>query len=364
MDNKLIDILSMRRAHASKGEAEFIAKYLSVLPDVKGLMNDEDEVIAYMVEVNPKTDTNLTSKIMWSCHIDTMHKETAGVDKPTTQEVFVTDDGVACVSAGDDCLGADDGAGIWLMLSMIEAGVRGTYMFHRGEERGCWGSKQVVKHHSDWLAKFTHAIAFDRRGTTSVITHQRGERACSDALGEQLIGLLNMKHDLDPTGVYTDTAEYMDIIPECVNISVGYQNEHSSRETLDVSYIHALREAMLKVDWDNVDLKTERDPAVREYDSYDAYGGWGSKWAGSHKSNYGYGGYPYDAYTDISVAEVMGMDYKAIREMVKDAKIDDLTWLIMDMVDKVAELEYDLDFYVAQAEALEADDDKLDVGMR
>lgn len=361
-NNTLIDILSLRRAHDSEGEAQFIKTYLLPLDPV-AMVNEANEPIAYYVTVKPKTDNNLKSNILWSCHIDTMHKEQAGVSKPIYQTVHVTGDGLAFVTDKDDCLGADDGAGAWLMLEMIKAGVRGTYVFHRGEERGCWGSRQVAKLHTDWLKQFTHAIAFDRRGTTSIITHQKSERCCSDALGQQLIGLFNMKHELDPTGIYTDTAEYTEIIPECLNISSGYQSEHSNRETLDMPYLMALCSSITKLDWDNIDLVVERDPSVIEYDNGYDYG-YGSVYGNSYGGSYmGYGG---NATIPSDIKDILNMDYRALDKYVRKARTDDLVWLLMDMADVIREQQYDLEFYSGQYADDDDDefDDKLKVGMQ
>jgi hypothetical protein len=83
-------------------------------------------------------------------------------------------------------------------------------------------------------------------------------------------------------GVFTDTANYIELIPECTNVSCGYQNEHTGKETLHLPTVFALRDACLSVDWEN--LPTKRDPKVVEYLDY-GYGnkltGWGS-W-GSYK---------------------------------------------------------------------------------
>jgi hypothetical protein len=79
-----------------------------------------------------------------------------------------------------------------------------------------------------------------------------GEALC-DALNER--GMLMMTDD---AGVYTDTAEFMEIIPECTNISAGYNREHSTFETLDVEYLQLLLDAMITVEWDT--LPVERDP--------------------------------------------------------------------------------------------------------
>jgi hypothetical protein len=270
--------------------------------------------------------------------------------------VWATDDGLAFVDASCDCLGADDGAGMWLMFNMIMRDVAGTYIFHRGEEVGCWGSGGMVDHHTDWLKQFTHAIAFDRRGTTSIITHQRSERACSDALGEQLISLFNMRYELDDTGVYTDTAEYMGIIPECVNVSIGYDNEHSSKETLDTHHCLALRDAICTLDWDKIDLVVERDPTKREYKA-SQFGSWGGH------SGYGYGGYDWGTYKQPkthtkldewsvpTTDQMLSMTAHSLAEWVGKADPMDVAWLLQDMADQIETAHdamndmYDNDYY-------------------
>ena len=257
---RLIDILELRRHHDSDGEQIFIDTYLK---DAQELTDPHGTPIAYTIEIGP-----MINRVLWSCHIDTMHRAPILNEvERTHQEVWVDTVGTAFVMDTEDCLGADDGAGAWLLLEMIDANVPGTYIFHRGEEIGCWGSSRVAKHYRDWLATYTHAVAFDRKGTHSAITHQMGERGASDAFANQLIGLIDMGHELDPTGVYTDTAEYMEIIPECMNFSAGYYNEHRSEETLDTTYLLQLRDALLAVDW-NVEFVVDRDPSVKEYDNW------------------------------------------------------------------------------------------------
>lgn len=352
MEN-LINILGTMRQHNSEGEADFIERYIKPLNPTP-FFNEQGEVVSYVVE-----NTHGHSKVLWSCHVDTMHRNgkkegTSGDDR---QEVWVSEDGVAFVNADCDCLGADDGAGAWLMMEMLQADVAGTYIFHRGEEIGCWGSSAMVVHHADWLATFTHAIAFDRRGTTSIITHQRGERACSDALGETLIGLFDMGHLLDPTGVYTDTAEYMDIIPECVNISIGYENEHGSSETLDTVYVLALRDAMCALDWDSITLPVVRDPSVREYTQ--------------PKYGYGYGmgkkatfSTALDPYTIPTTDELLECTNADLADWVLAADPYEVAFLLQDMADQLLEAQHGASY--ADIESYDAHDpyNYLDVGMR
>ena len=322
----LLNILSMRREHDSVGELNFIGQYLTPLnPTLK--FDEDGNVLAYVVD-NSKGQ----STVMWSCHIDTMHRNNTKDPDRLTQEVWLDEQGIAFVTDKEDCLGADDGAGIWLMLEMIKADAAGTYVFHRGEEKGCWGSSQLAVSHRAWLETFTHAIAFDRKGTTSIITHQTGSRACSDELGNKLIELLGMSHALDTTGVYTDTAEYMEIIPECVNISSGYYSEHSHKETLDTNYILSLRDAMCAVDWLTAELPAVRDPAVK---SFGAWGRWDSY---------------YDERDVVLNPEVIPMTedlidatLPAIKTWVRKTSSDNIVYLIEDLVAEITELRYAMD---------------------
>jgi hypothetical protein len=88
----------------------------------------------------------------------------------------------------------------------------------------------------------------------------------------------------DDTGVYTDTAEFTDDIPECTNISVGYYNEHGDRENLDIIHFAALAVAASKVDWDA--LPTDRDPTIDDYKTYKYDTAWWSSY-GVYKDDKG-----------------------------------------------------------------------------
>jgi hypothetical protein len=59
---------------------------------------------------------------------------------------------------------------------------------------------------------------------------------------------------LDPTGVFTDSANFIDLIPECTNVSVGYFNEHTHNEIQNITYLEQLAEACVAVEWENLDV--------------------------------------------------------------------------------------------------------------
>jgi hypothetical protein len=136
------------------------------------------------------------------------------------------------------------------MLEMIEARVPGAYVFHLGEENGCIGSRWLAANRSEWLGGFDRAISFDRPGTTDVVTHLCGERGCSPGFSLSLSLELSLRmpgHFLSPCnrGGPTDVMQYIGIIQECTNVSIGYQRQHTRAEILDVRYLEALRDAML-----------------------------------------------------------------------------------------------------------------------
>jgi hypothetical protein len=150
-----------------------------------------------------------------------------------------------------------------------------------GEECGGVGAKHVAKHDAFLLSQFDRAVAFDRRGTSDVITHQGYGRCASDAFAEALSDRLNacgMLYMPCDGGVYTDTAEFTKIIPECTNISVGYAREHSSEEAQDILHYRALADAVISFNWD--ELPVSRDP--NEPDPDDIFSA--NKWyyAGKH----------------------------------------------------------------------------------
>ena len=262
-DKRLHEMLRYKRPHQSKTEAAWIERFIAPYNP----FNLDDA--AYIVHI-PNTD-GTDAPVMFSCHTDTVHRADGmqRIRYDRKKQVYFKDD--------KEPLGADDAAGAWVMLEMIDAGVPGCYVFHRGEECGGLGSSHLAKQHPDFLNTFNYAVAFDRRGSTSVITHQGYGRCCSDLFAQALADDINADevsmYAPDDTGVFTDTANYTGIIPECTNLSCGYANEHSGNETLHLPTLFALRDACIRIDWSS--LPVDRDPTVVErYDFKSLYGGY------------------------------------------------------------------------------------------
>ena len=248
----LLDMLTYCRPAGSPTERAFITKYIATLP---GAYLDSHDNWHVHVDDSP---------VLWSCHTDTVHayggRQTLHVDADTV--------GLSRrYRRRSHCLGADDTAGVFLMWSMVLAQVPGHYVFHYGEETGGIGSSALSY---DWPAELSHirfAIALDRRGTADIITHQGMRRTASDTFAESLAAQLNDTPGLVYApcshGIYTDTAEYAEFIPECTNLSVGYAGEHGTRERLDMRHLETLFTALCNVDHTTLVESRVPSPAVQ-----------------------------------------------------------------------------------------------------
>ena len=250
----LAEMLTYCRPHGSIAEGIFRRLYLLSLPDAL-----EDECQNIHVKIG-------TSPILWSSHTDTVHRaqgrQTLRINsKEHTIRLSRRS------KRSSNCLGADDTVGVFLMREMILRGIPGHYVFHYGEEAGGIGSSGIRRARPELFNAALYAIAFDRRGTADVITHQSFGRCASDTFARSLAAQLPGYSPSD-RGIFTDTANYDDLIPECTNISVGYYHEHSRGEYVDYAHVGRLLEALCTLDPSL--LICERDPSVIEtYTTYD-----------------------------------------------------------------------------------------------
>lgn len=222
------------------------------------------------------------SRTIFASHLDTVSNR-----YETVTHVF---DGDFIKTDGKTTLGADDKAGVTVMLWMIKNNVPGLYYFFIGEEVGCIGSGLAAKY-GDFKDKYDRIVSFDRRGTGSIITHQSCGRSCSDEFADDLCRELNkkgMSYKKDSGGVYTDSAEFVDIIPECTNVSVGYYKEHTMGEHQDIKHLIDLANACVFVNWEN--LTTKRKPGSYEAKPYSGYN-WRNEYVYNSSSSKSYGEY-------------------------------------------------------------------------
>lgn len=253
----LANMLAYRRPHGSESERRFILRFIEPL----GMTQDGAGNLIKRIGDSP---------VLFSSHTDSVHR------KPGMQQLSIGHD-VICLPKNTDsnCLGADCATGVWLMREMIRYQIPGLYVFHRAEEHGGKGSDYIARHRPEFLDGLNAAIAFDRRGANSIITHQGWGRCCSDTFADSLAAEIKLGHSKDDSGVFTDTANYVDLIGECTNISVGYVNEHQKTEAQDTAYLMELRESMLTFDHTKLDYSRqpgEQDNTYGRYVSFSPVG--------------------------------------------------------------------------------------------
>jgi hypothetical protein len=292
----LCDMLTYRRVSGSRTENKFIRRWIMPLgakPDSFGnhILRIGDSPVMFSSHTDSVHRTAGRQRLLYKHGVLTV-KHPPASNKPAKAKT-VTRSYQSFASTNNQCLGADDAVGCWIMQQMAQAKVPGLYIWHRQEESGGLGSSYIADNHRELLTGIKAAIAFDRRGTTDVITHQAGGRCASNVFAQSLAGQLPGRFVPDSGGIFTDTANYTGIIGECTNISVGYEHEHTSHESLDLAHALRVRNAMLEFDASR--LEYSRVPGTGKYDNgchwgmsghdYGGYGGYSSPYGNDHYAN-------------------------------------------------------------------------------
>ena len=313
---------------------------IKLIPEFK-FEKDEFDNYFYIIK---KSDGTF-SDTMFISHLDTIDRGPSSYDFKTWDSVnqawiypeVKTDnekrithlfEGDFVKTDGKTNLGADDKAGVTIMINMMSEGIPGLYYFFVGEESGCIGSSSLsrvfdIKVTDGKLPSINRCISFDRRGYGSVITHQMGNVCCSDEFAKELSEKLNeygFWFKPDSTGIYTDSAEFIDVIPECTNLSVGYFSEHTTTEKQDIEFLELLAVVLTKIEWDS--LKTTRNISNVSYKGKkSSHSSWGGR--------YGAGGWDWDGdgYSD-------GYGYYKTPDTTKNTAVRDTTLTSKTFIDK------------------------------
>ena len=275
----LIDLgrmMTYPRPAGSKMEKMFIHKYID---PVEGMRKDPYGNRYITIGKKPTT--------IFASHTDTVHDNRERVKKiynmtytyPPTypprrrkEDVYIS--GRWAHKKNDQPLGADDTTGVWLMLNLIDKKKPGRYIFHREEEIGGLGSDYIASHQPKLTKGIKRVISFDRLGYGDIITHQFGQRTASDEFATSLARKLGGEYKPSSYGSFTDSAQYADIVPECTNVSIGYQHAHSQRERQNLRFAGHLLRRLHDIDFEELPVK--RDPIKQkqeEQKKWNVYGG-------------------------------------------------------------------------------------------
>jgi hypothetical protein len=245
----LIEMLQYRRPIGSNSLKAFNQKFIVPLGAKRDKANN------LIVRIGK-------SRVLWSSHTDSVHNSDG------LQKIMIQGDSIKLhKKSPSNCLGADCATGVWIMREMILAGVAGLYVFHDSEEIGGVGASHIANKSPHLLDGIDYAIAFDRKGFDSIITHQGASRTASDKFAQSIAPMLPDGFAPDSGGVFTDTAIYSALISECSNLSVGYLNQHTREESQSIAHAMAMRDAMVR--FKESKLIAARDPSQYDYDDYD-----------------------------------------------------------------------------------------------
>lgn len=196
-------------------------------------------------------------------------------------------------------LGADDKLGCYIMCRLLESGVPGLYVFHIGEECGGIGSTYISSNTPEVVDNMDYCIAFDRMGYNDIITNQSGGRCCSDMFADALAKQMNTKlppmkqMEKSTGGTFTDSANYINLIPECTNVAVGYKGQHGTSEHFDHEWLERhLIPSLLSVEWGTLPVKRDPKAVVSSYSYASRYsrsnaGLWGEDYETAAFDTYG-----------------------------------------------------------------------------
>jgi hypothetical protein len=235
----LKDILTIKRPHGGTGEQAL----LQYICDYAGYTLGNKVEWLYGVGVQVIIGQ---SDCLFVAHCDTVHPVDGYQTVKSRNGIWFTPDG--------ECLGADDGAGVWMLLQLIVHGIPGTYLFTMGEECGGKGARA---YHVP--ASVRRAFEFDRRGKHELIVNH----GCTGKYGRKLAELLGLQTSTG--GVFTDiTAMSGDF--ERVNISVGYEHAHTPGETLDTVYLSYLLHRFIRFHDRIMALKPRYKELIKHYE--------------------------------------------------------------------------------------------------
>lgn len=177
-------------------------------------------------------------------HIDTVHS--------FPSEEFFYDQEKKVLWAADG-LGADDRAGIYAILTLIEKGYRPTIIFTDKEETGGQGAKELITDFPKCRKNLNFLIEIDRQGQNDCVFYQ-----CDNQKFNTFIESFGFK---TAYGTFTDISV---ICPQWgiagVNVSAGYVDEHSFSERLYTEWLDSTIDKIKNI----LDSKTKKYKYIQD----------------------------------------------------------------------------------------------------
>ena len=253
-------IVSLKQPALKKVMSNFLRKKYTKVTETKDYLFAEGEIPVALV-----------------AHMDTVF------DKPVTDMFYDNRKNVIWSPQG---LGADDRAGVYAIIQIVRSGLRPHIILTTDEEKGCLGAAELAKLQCPF-ENLQYVIELDRRGTNDCVFY--------DCENPQFVDYVEQFGFTEAYGSFSDICE---ICPEWgvagVNLSIGYQDEHSYQELLFVGPMLATIDKVKKM------LQEDDIPFFKYIPSPYAWNwktwgkdGWDEKY---DQKGFGYGcySYPYD----------------------------------------------------------------------
>lgn len=177
------------------------------------------------------------------------HCDTVFYKQPSEEDIYY--DVYRNVLWSPEGLGADDRAGLFIILKLLQYKMRPTVILTLGEESGGLGAQELIKAfpHNEFDLKFL--IQLDRRGSNDCVFY-----SCDN---KEFTKKIESYGFCEKQGTFTDISYIAPAwgIAAC-NLSVGYQDEHTRQERL---YISDMIQTLKKV---RTILKDE--PTLQKYE--------------------------------------------------------------------------------------------------
>ena len=150
-------------------------------------------------------------------HMDTVFKY------PVTQMYYDQQKGVLWSPEG---LGADDRAGIFAIIKILQSGLRPSVILTTDEETGAIGASALAEKDCP-IPNLKYMIQLDRRGNNDCVFY--------DCYNPNFIDYVEEFGFIEHWGSFSDISVLMPAWKICgVNLSVGYEDEHTTSEVLHI----------------------------------------------------------------------------------------------------------------------------------
>lgn len=197
---QLEDILKMKQSTVKR----YVSKQLNKLGYEKVI---EEDGYVYAEGTYP---------VLLVAHMDTVHKETVKKIK--------YDDYVISSPQG---IGGDDRCGIYIILEMLKD-FKCSVVFTEDEEIGCIGASKFADSQYIDDCKVNYIVEFDRRGSKDAVFYSCDNKDFTEFIEEP-------GYFKKAWGSYSDICEIAPALGvAAVNLSSGYHNEHTLRETINL----------------------------------------------------------------------------------------------------------------------------------